>query len=62
MLCFIYRRPTMHKSQWGSLEDILHSDDESVAESSAKMRKRGSTVSQSTTGKFNPRSDPRITG
>ncbi|XP_060598141.1 polycystin-1-like isoform X3 [Ruditapes philippinarum] len=56
------RRPTMHKSQWGSLEDILHSDDESVAESSAKMRKRGSTTSQSTIGKFNPRADPRISG
>lgn len=52
----------MHKSQWGSLEDILQSDDESIADSSVKMKKRGSTTSQSTTRKFNPREDPRING
>jgi len=55
----------MSKASWGELEDILHSDDESVADSrhGAGRGKRGSTVSQSSVGKkFNPRSDPKITG
>ncbi|XP_052761742.1 polycystin-1-like isoform X2 [Mya arenaria] len=57
------KKPSMTKSNWGSLEDILQSDDESVADSGkhGPMRKRGSNVSQSGR-KFNPRSDPRIGG
>lgn len=50
--------------KWESIEDILHSDEESVAEGGKPMmRKRGSSTSHaSSVKKFNPRADARING
>ena len=55
----------MQSSRWGSLEDILNSDDESTITDSSKkkLKKKNSTASQiSQDRKFNPREEPRING
>ena len=55
----------MGTSRWGSLEDILNSDDESAItdNSKKKLKKKSSTTSQASSDKkFNPRDDPKLNG